>query len=181
MIATTTARLGVAWLITLVLASCTTTTHAEFQKNPKGVPKVNLCRTYLESPDPVFQQQIVTELSRRGISPNDCSAMVQQQNQAAAALVAVAVVGGAAAYCANHNCGGGGYYSPPRTYTGNCPTPESIAADGSRCGARSAASRPGGYDGYGSWSTPNYRSGGSTYVRGHYRNGSYVRPHYRRY
>lgn len=33
--------------------------------------------------------------------------------------------------------GGGGY-------SGNCPTDESRAADGSRCGGRSAESRPGG-------------------------------------
>ncbi|GEM_PF-1671457 len=72
-----------------------------------------------------------------------------------------------------------------QAYTGNCPTPDSLDAAGRRCGARSAASRTGGYDGYGSWA-PTYRrsynsySSGSTYVRGHYRkNGSYVRPHYR--
>jgi hypothetical protein len=71
-----------------------------------------------------------------------------------------------------------------RSYTGNCPTPDSLDAAGRRCGARSAASRSGGYDGYGGWA-PTYRRsyssfGGSTYVRGHYRkNGSYVRPHYR--
>ncbi|RUV41830.1 MAG: hypothetical protein E5X23_27690 [Mesorhizobium sp.] len=29
-------------------------------------------------------------------------------------------------------------------YTGNCPTDGSVAADGSRCGGRSAESRPGG-------------------------------------
>ncbi|RWD31170.1 hypothetical protein [Mesorhizobium sp.] len=29
-------------------------------------------------------------------------------------------------------------------YTGNCPTDASTAADGSRCGGRSAESRPGG-------------------------------------
>ncbi|RVC63980.1 hypothetical protein [Mesorhizobium sp.] len=29
-------------------------------------------------------------------------------------------------------------------YTGNCPTDESMAADGSHCGKRSAESRPGG-------------------------------------
>lgn len=147
MIAINTARLSIAALITLALASCTTTTPAEFQKNPKGVPKVNLCRTYLESPDPVFQQQILGELARRGISPYDCPAMVQQQNQAAAALVAIAVVGGAVAYCANHNCGGGGggYYRPPPSYPGNCRYDGQIAADGSRCGGRSAQSRPGGW------------------------------------
>ncbi|GLQ78497.1 hypothetical protein GCM10007881_20130 [Mesorhizobium huakuii] len=33
--------------------------------------------------------------------------------------------------------GGGGY-------AGNCPTDSSVAADGSRCGGRSAESRPGG-------------------------------------
>lgn len=70
-------------------------------------------------------------------------------------------------------------YSSGRTYTGNCPTPDSLDAAGHRCGARSAASRPGGYDGYSSWSTPSY-GGGSVYVRGHYRAGHYVRPYYRR-
>lgn len=30
-------------------------------------------------------------------------------------------------------------------YTGNCPTPDSIAADGKRCGKRAASERPGGY------------------------------------
>lgn len=29
-------------------------------------------------------------------------------------------------------------------YAGNCPTDDSVAADGSRCGGRSAESRPGG-------------------------------------
>jgi len=69
-----------------------------------------------------------------------------------------------------------------RTYVGNCPTPDSLDARGRRCGARSAASRPGGYDGYGGWSTNRASSyGGSTYVRGYYRkNGTYVRGHYRR-
>lgn len=33
-------------------------------------------------------------------------------------------------------------------YPGNCPTPDSLDIDGHRCGARSAASRPGGYTGY---------------------------------
>lgn len=76
---------------------------------------------------------------------------------------------------------GGGYSSSSgRVYTGNCPTPESLDAAGHRCGARSAASRPGGYDGYGSWATtPSY--GGTVSVRGYYRkNGTYVRSYTRR-
>lgn len=77
-------------------------------------------------------------------------------------------------------------YSSSRVYTGNCPTPDSLDAAGRRCGARSAASRAGGYDGYGSWAPSYNRSyssygGGSTFVRGYYRrNGTYVRSHYRR-
>jgi len=58
-------------------------------------------------------------------------------------------------------------------YMGNCPTPDSYDSAGRRCGARSAASRAGGY-------TPRYYSSGRTYVRGHYRKGRYVRSHYRR-
>lgn len=77
--------------------------------------------------------------------------------------------------------GGGSYRPSSRVYTGNCPTPDSLDAAGRRCGARSAASRPGGYDGYGSWARAAPTYGGSTYVRGYYRkNGTYVRPHYRR-
>ena len=63
-------------------------------------------------------------------------------------------------------------------YTGNCPTPESIAADGKRCGKRSAAYKDGGYSGYQSSAYSSY--GGSTWVRGHYRKGRWVRGHSRR-
>lgn len=72
--------------------------------------------------------------------------------------------------------------SPPRVYSGNCPTPDSLDSAGRRCGARSAASRAGGDDGYGSWSrTPSrISSGGTISVRGHFRNGRWVRPHTRR-
>lgn len=76
--------------------------------------------------------------------------------------------------------------TPSHTYVGNCPTPDSYDAAGRRCGGRSAASRPGGYNGYGSWA-PTYKSsyrassGGTTFVRGYYRrNGTYVRSHTRR-
>lgn len=43
--------------------------------------------------------------------------------------------------------GGGSSYSPPKqnNYPGNCQHDDDIAADGSRCGLRSADSRPGGY------------------------------------
>lgn len=76
---------------------------------------------------------------------------------------------------------GTGVPSSGRIYNGNCPTPESLDAAGRRCGLRSAASRPGGYDGYGSWATPVRSYGGSVYVRGYYRkNGTYVRGYSRR-
>lgn len=76
--------------------------------------------------------------------------------------------------------GVGGSYRSPRVYTGNCPTPDSLDSAGRRCGARSAASRPGGYSGYGAWTNSRPTYGGSTYVRGHYRKGRWVRGHYRR-
>jgi hypothetical protein len=139
-------RLGIAALATLALSSCTTTTPVEFEKNPKGVPKVSLCRTYLESSDPVFQQQIAAELARRGIPYYKCPEMVQQQNQAGAVLAAVVIGGAAIAYCSNHNCGGSGSsYQQPASYPGNCRYSWQTAADGSRCGNRSAASRLGGW------------------------------------
>ncbi|NEJ27606.1 hypothetical protein GR205_06405 [Rhizobium leguminosarum] len=73
-------------------------------------------------------------------------------------------------------------YAPStRVYNGNCPTPESLDAAGHRCGARSAASRPGGYYGYLSWARPTPSYGGSVYVGGYYRkNGTYVHSYTRR-
>ena len=71
--------------------------------------------------------------------------------------------------------------STPAVYSGNCPTPESVDAAGHRCGGRSAASRPGGYDGYSTAPRSSVYSGGPIQVRGYYRkNGTYVRPHSRR-
>ena len=134
------ARGGIAAALALSLTSCTTT-QTEFAKNPKSVDKVSLCRTYLQNPDPVFQQQIVVELSKRSVNAWDCPGLVQQQNQIAAAVVAVAIVGGAAAYCSNHYCGSSAY----RPYPGNCRYNRQRDAAGNRCGDRSAAARPGGW------------------------------------
>lgn len=142
---TKTMRGSLAALIALALTGCTTTQEA-FDKNPKQVPKVDICRTLIQqiNVNPAFAKDLVTELVRRGVNPYECPAMVQKQDQAAAALVAVAVVGGAVAYCSNHSCGGGGYAPAPR-YPGNCYSYYDRAADGSLCGNRSATSRPGGW------------------------------------
>jgi len=78
--------------ISLALASCTRT-QAEFNRKPTAVSKAALCKTALETQDPVFQQQLVTELGRRSLDISACEQMVLQQKQAAAALVAVALVG----------------------------------------------------------------------------------------
>ncbi|MDK4705010.1 hypothetical protein PH562_22355 [Rhizobium sp. CNPSo 4062] len=133
-----------AVVISVALAGCTTT-QAEFSKKPAAVSKAALCKTVLETQDPVFQQQLLTELNRRQISVPDCQQMVIQQRQAAAALVAVALVGTAVAVCANNNCGGGSSYTPTPRYPGNCYSYYDRAADGTLCGNRSAMSRPGGW------------------------------------
>lgn len=133
-----------AVVISVALAGCTTT-QAEFSKKPAAVSKAALCKTVLETQDPVFQQQLLTELNRRQISVPDCQQMVIQQRQAAAALVAVALVGTAVAVCANNNCGGGSSYTPAPRYPGNCYSYYDRAADGTLCGNRSAMSRPGGW------------------------------------
>jgi hypothetical protein len=136
------ARLGVAALISFGLAACSTTSQQTFRQNPKGVPKVDICRTLLQTQDPAFAQELVAELTRRNVNPYECPSMVQKQDQAGAALAVVAVGGAAIAYCANHNCaGGGGYYNP---YAGNCYSYYDRAADGSLCGNRAATMRPGG-------------------------------------
>ena len=130
-----------ALLISCALSACTTSREA-FNANPKSIDKPTLCRTYLQSQDPAFQQDLAKELSRRGVHFYQCPEMVKNQDAAAAALVAVALVGTAVAVCANNNCGGG---YPTRSYPGNCYSYYDRAADGSLCGHRSAMSRPGGY------------------------------------
>lgn len=130
-----------ALFISCALSACTTSREA-FNANPKSIDKPTLCRTYLQSQDPVFQQDILKELNRRGVQAFDCPQMVQNQDAAATALVAVALVGTAVAVCANNNCGGG---YPTRQYPGNCYSYYDRAADGSLCGHRSALSRPGGW------------------------------------
>ncbi|MDR9813760.1 hypothetical protein [Rhizobium hidalgonense] len=137
------ARRLCAVAMSFVLVGCTTT-PAEFNKKPSAVNKAALCKTVLETQDPAFQLQLVSELSRRGMSIPECQQMVIQQRQAAAVLVGLALVGTAAAVCANGNCGGGGY-TPYRRYPGNCYSYYDRAADGSLCGNRSAMSRPGGW------------------------------------
>ncbi|MBP1862122.1 hypothetical protein [Rhizobium herbae] len=126
--------------ISAVLSGCSTT-QAEFQRNPKGVSKAVLCRTFLSTTDQQFIYELTGELAKRHIDPLECVAIVQQQNQAAAALVAVALVGTAVAVCANNNCGGPSY----PTYRGNCQYDWQYDSAGRRCGNRSAWSRPGGY------------------------------------
>lgn len=130
-------------VLSCLLAACTTSREA-FKANPKSIDKPTLCRTFLQSQDPPFQQDLLKELNRRGVQAYDCPQMVQNQDQAAAALVAVALVGTAVAVCANNNCGGGGY-TPYRRYPGNCYSYYDRAADGSLCGRRAALMRPGGW------------------------------------
>lgn len=125
--------------ISSVLSGCSTT-QAQFQKNPEGVSKAALCRTFLETTDQQFMYDLTVELAKRRIDPQECVLMVQQQNQAAAALFAVALVGTAVAVCANNNCNGPSYPS----YRGNCQYDWQTDAAGNRCGRRSAWSRPGG-------------------------------------
>ncbi|ASP93264.1 hypothetical protein CDO25_15750 [Sinorhizobium meliloti] len=130
--------------MTFVLASCTTT-QADFRKNPGGVSKSALCRTFITNTDLTFTQELTSELARRRIDPIECVNMVQRENQAAAAIVAVALVGTAVAVCAKHNCGGGSSYPSYTPYRGNCQYDWQYDAAGNRCGRRSASSRPGGY------------------------------------
>ena len=141
------ARLTFAASLSLALASCTTST-TEMAQNPRQVPKVNLCRTLLETQDPILAQTVITELNRRDVNMADCPTMVQQQIQAAAAVAAVALVGAAVAVCANGCASSNSYYRPLSTYHGNCQHSWQLDAAGNRCGARAADVRPGGYGGY---------------------------------
>lgn len=103
-------------LFALPLASCTTSQQA-LSKNPKAVNTSALCRSLANTNDAQFRIDLLTELSRRSVSVDQCATMIKQQNQAIAAGVALAAIGAAVAVCANNDCGGGGYYQP-RYYQG---------------------------------------------------------------
>jgi hypothetical protein len=98
----------------LFIAGCTTTKQS-FYENPSSAGVVELCRTYLNTPDVGFKRDISSELLRRGIYSTHCQAKVEKQDaQVVAGLAAVALVGAAVAACSGGGCGGGGYSSPNR-------------------------------------------------------------------
>jgi hypothetical protein len=79
---------------------------------------------------------------------NKCLTRVHVAQAVGAGLLvagaAVAAVHAARNGSGSDNSYGGNSYAG-RQYTGNCQYDWQVAADGSRCGARSAESRPGGF------------------------------------
>lgn len=133
-------------IISIGLASCTTVSPKQFDANPSAASDASLCKTLSDSQPGAFRDKLTLEAIKRGHTPESCRAAVAQRDANVKAAIAVVVVGaaiaGGVAYCSNHECGSGGGGKP---YPGNCYNDSDIAADGSRCGRRSAMSRPGGY------------------------------------
>jgi hypothetical protein len=80
---------------------------------------------------------------------HEMTAAEQQQELAGRkAFAAIALGATTAAVVASEGGYGGGRGGGHSYYAGNCECPNDLAADGSRCGARSAWSRPGGREPY---------------------------------
>lgn len=60
--------LALALGISSILSGCSTT-QAQFHKNPEGVSKAALCRTFLEASDQQFIYHLTAELAKRRIDP----------------------------------------------------------------------------------------------------------------
>lgn len=131
----------------IALTACTTVSHEQLKANPSKVSNSAICNTAIDmvktgSGSAAFRNDLENEAERRGITSEYCIEQKRKERQRAAAAVAIIAVGATAIYCSKHNCGSRGGYS---SYPGNCQYSWQRAADGSRCGRRSAFDRPGGY------------------------------------
>lgn len=103
----------------LLLSSCATT-EEQFYANYSEQTVGSLCRALQQTQNPAFRADLLSEISRRGRTENDCRKRVATEN---AAIVGLALVGTAVAIgvAANNGAfdgygGGGGSYAPARPY-----------------------------------------------------------------
>lgn len=95
---------------TALLAGCSTT-QSKFYEDPTAPQDTFLCRAYLETEDAKYQADVAKELSRRGLTEQECRDKVAGHT---AALVGIALLGTALAAGAAASSGGG--YSAPTYY-----------------------------------------------------------------
>ncbi|WP_332719624.1 hypothetical protein [Pelagibacterium mangrovi] len=90
-----------------LLAGCSTT-QSKFYEDPTAPQDTFLCRAYLDTDDVQYRADVAKELSRRGLTDQQCRDKVAGHT---AALVGIALLGTALAVGAAASSGGG--YSAP--------------------------------------------------------------------
>lgn len=153
--------------MTLFIYGCTSSPHSLTDKQlclegGKHAATLQLQNKPFDAENDPYVKEAVTRINNKTMtmSPADCQYSAEQGRALAykeanakasegsswdstwkwVAIGGAAILVGLAAYGASQNGGGAGQNNS----TGRCDCPEDTAADGSRCGARSAYSRSGG-------------------------------------
>lgn len=91
-----------------LLAACATPPK-DFYADPTKPKDTALCRAHLESQDPQFKGDTAIELTRRGLTLEECQNRVAMETAAVVGIAAVATGVAVAAACSN-GCSGPAYY-----------------------------------------------------------------------
>lgn len=89
-----------------MLVGCAST-PTSFYKNRAAVGNTALCKTVRSgnaAKDPAFRGDVIAELERRGLTPNECDRLIRKQQ----AAIAAAILAGAVVAIAAEGGGGGG-------------------------------------------------------------------------
>ena len=99
--------LAVVPALALVVSACAVTPKT-FYEDPTKVKDTALCRAMIETADPAFRQDAFDEVSRRGLTIDECQNRVAMETAAIVGIAAVATGVTVAAACAN-GCGAPAY------------------------------------------------------------------------
>lgn len=107
-------HISIALVASIILAGCSTTPK-NFYANPAKAKDTSLCRTLMETADPVFQRDVAAELVRRGVTAEQCQQKVATENAAIIGIAAVATGVAVVAACQNGCAGPSNYVAPSRS------------------------------------------------------------------
>lgn len=93
--------------LAVALSGCATAPK-DFYADPSKPKDTALCRAVMETTDPIFQRDAAEELTKRGLTAEECQNKVAMETAALVGIAAVATGVAVVAACQN-GCGGGGY------------------------------------------------------------------------
>jgi Excalibur calcium-binding domain len=108
-----------AAIAAILCVSACATAPKEFYANPSKAKDTALCRAYLDTQERQFKQDAATELSRRGLTLQDCQNKVAIETAAVIGIAAVATGVAVAAACQS-GCSGPSMASSPTVIDYDC-------------------------------------------------------------